>query len=62
MEFRRTARLLNGDSHLFGVDNPLADSSSSTGIIHHTLSVPNLTRIYRAGIDQCTHGVAAFVD
>jgi len=45
MQFRRPVLLLNGDSHLFGVDHPLADSSSSTGIIHHTLSVPNLTRI-----------------
>jgi hypothetical protein len=44
MEFRRPALLLNGDSHLFGVDNPLVDSSSSTGIIHHTLSVPEKGR------------------
>lgn len=45
IEFRRPVLLLNGDSHLFEVDHPLADSSSNTGIIHHTLSVPNLTRI-----------------
>jgi hypothetical protein len=45
MEFRRPVLLLNGDSHLFGVDRPLADSSGSTGIIHNTLSVPNLKRI-----------------
>jgi hypothetical protein len=45
MQFRRPVLLFNGDSHVFGVDHPLADSSSSTGMIHHTLSVPNLTRI-----------------
>ena len=45
IDFRRPVLLLNGDSHLFEADHPLADSSSSTGIIHHTLSVPNLTRI-----------------
>ncbi len=43
--FRRPVLLLNGDSHLFGADHPLADSISTTGLIHHTLSVPNLTRI-----------------
>jgi hypothetical protein len=37
--------LLNGDSHLYEADRPLADSSSATGLIHHTLAVPNLTRI-----------------
>jgi hypothetical protein len=43
--FRRPVLLINGDSHVFGADRPLADSSSSTGLIHHTLSVPNLMRI-----------------
>jgi hypothetical protein len=37
--------LLNGDSHVYGSDQPLANQSSSTGSIHHTQSVPNLTRI-----------------
>ena len=47
----RTARsglevlLLNGDTHLFNVDQPLADPNSDTGKIHHTQAVPNLTRI-----------------
>ena len=47
----RTARsgvevlLLNGDTHLFEVDHPLADPTSATGKIHHTQAVPNLTRI-----------------
>jgi hypothetical protein len=34
--------LLNGDSHLYEQDYPLADPSSSTGVIHHTQVVPNL--------------------
>src|SRR5262249_54796889 len=37
--------LLNGDSHLYEEDHPLADPASATGVIHHTQAVPNLTRI-----------------
>ena len=37
--------LLNGDTHLFNVDHPLADPNSATGKIYHTQAVPNLTRI-----------------
>jgi hypothetical protein len=37
--------LLNGDTHLFEVDHPLADPNSATGKIHNTRAVPNLTRI-----------------
>lgn len=43
--FRRPVLLLNGDSHLYGADQPLADPTSATGVIHHTQAVPNLTRI-----------------
>jgi hypothetical protein len=45
IHFYRPVLLLNGDSHLFFADRPLADSSSTTGLVHHTLSVPNLRRI-----------------
>jgi hypothetical protein len=45
VHFGRPVLLLNGDSHLFEVDHPLADPTSSTGVIHHTKPVPNLTRI-----------------
>ncbi len=45
LQFGRPVLLLNGDSHLFEEDHPLADPSSTTGVIHHTLPVPNLTRI-----------------
>ncbi len=45
IRFGRPVLLLNGDSHVFGADHPLANSSSPTGLIHHTLAVPNLTRI-----------------
>lgn len=44
-DFGGPVLLLNGDSHVYGSDKPLADPSSSTGIIHHTQAVPNLTRI-----------------
>jgi hypothetical protein len=43
--FARPVLLLNGDSHVYGTDHPLADPTSSTGVIHHTQAVPNLTRI-----------------
>src|SRR5262249_38237007 len=38
IQFHDPVLLLNGDSHLFMVDRPLADSSSTTGMIHRTLS------------------------
>jgi hypothetical protein len=41
--------LVNGDTHLFNVDQPLADPNSATGKIHHTQAVPNLTRIVVQG-------------
>jgi len=40
---------LNGDTHLFKADRPLADPSSTTGVIHNTLAVPNLQRIVVQG-------------
>lgn len=45
VQFGRPVLLLNGDSHLYGADHPLADPASATGSIHATQSVPNLTRI-----------------
>jgi hypothetical protein len=43
--FGRPVLLLNGDSHVFGSDQPLAVPSSATGVIHGTPAVPNVTRI-----------------
>ncbi|HJZ50354.1 MAG TPA: metallophosphoesterase [Roseiflexaceae bacterium] len=43
--FGRPVLLINGDSHLFEADHPLADPASATGKIHGTQAVPNLTRI-----------------
>jgi hypothetical protein len=43
--FARPVLLLNGDSHLYMTDHLLADPTSSTGVIHHTQAVLNLTRI-----------------
>lgn len=69
LQFGKPVLLINGDSHLYEADHPLADSSSPTGVIHHTASVPNLTRItvqgstnkpgewLRLTIDSRTHDV-----
>lgn len=45
INFGRPVLLLNGDSHIFGVDHPLAVPTSTMGLIHNTPPVPNLTRI-----------------
>lgn len=37
--------LLNGDSHVYEQDHPLADPAGTTGQIYATQPVPNLTRI-----------------
>lgn len=49
VSFGRPVLLLNGDTHLYGTDRPLADPTSTTGLIHHTQAVPNLTRIVVQG-------------
>jgi hypothetical protein len=45
LQFGRPVLLINGDSHLYGADHPLADPDSTTGRIHGTPAVPNLTRV-----------------
>jgi len=45
VRFGRPVLLLNGDSHVYGSDQPLASPASATGVIHGTRAVPNLTRI-----------------
>jgi len=45
LAFGRPVLLLNGDSHLYEADQPLADPNSPTGRIHNTPAVGNLTRI-----------------
>jgi hypothetical protein len=45
VRFGRPVLLLNGDSHVYETDLPLADPNSSTGVIHRTRAVPNLRRI-----------------
>jgi hypothetical protein len=44
LSLNRSVLLINGDSHVYGTDRPLADPSSATGQIHGTPAVPNLTR------------------
>jgi len=45
VQFGRPVLILNGDSHVYGSDHPLADPASTTGVIYNTQPVPNLTRI-----------------
>ncbi len=45
LRFGRPVLLINGDSHLFEVDHPLADPTTAAGKIHNAPAVPNLTRI-----------------
>ncbi|MDB5968841.1 MAG: putative transrane protein [Hydrocarboniphaga sp.] len=45
VSFGRPVLLLNGDTHVYEEDQPLADPTSTTGMIHDTQPVPNLTRI-----------------
>jgi hypothetical protein len=47
--FFRPVLLLNGDTHLYQVDHPLANPTSSTGLIHNTPPVKNLLRIVVQG-------------
>ncbi len=50
--FGRPVLLLNGDSHVFVADRPLADPTSTTGRIHNTPAVPNLSRITVRGATE----------
>ena len=45
LRFSRPVLLVNGDSHVYGADRPLADPASASGRIHGTPAVPNLQRI-----------------
>lgn len=49
LQFRRPVLLLNGDTHLYLTQKPLADPTSPTGIIHHAPAVPNLWRVVVQG-------------
>src|SRR5207244_3801637 len=49
VDFKRPVLVLNGDTHLYHADAPLADPTSATGMIHKTQAVPNLTRIVVQG-------------
>ena len=45
VKFQRPVLLLNGDSHVYEADRPLADPTSSTGVVYATQPVPNLMRV-----------------
>ena len=52
VQFARPVLLLNGDSHHYGWDQPMADPASFTGRLHGTPAVPNLTRIIVQGATE----------
>jgi len=56
IKFRRPVLLLNGDTHKYGSDRPLADPASTTGIIYNTPAVPNLLRIVVQGSAEFSPG------
>jgi hypothetical protein len=49
VSFGKPVLLLNGDTHLYLADHPLADPTSTQGLIHHTQAVPNLLRVVVQG-------------
>jgi hypothetical protein len=49
VRFSRPVLLINGDSHKFETDQPLAGPTSATGMIHGTQAVSNLTRVTAQG-------------
>lgn len=62
VRFGRPVLLINGDSHVFETDHPLADPSSATGLIHGTEAVPNLTRITVEGSTAADEWLKLTVD
>lgn len=62
LKFGRPVLLLNGDSHSYKVDQPLADPTSTLGVIHNTKAVPNLTRIVVEGSGVGTHWLRLTID
>jgi hypothetical protein len=49
IKFKKPVLLLNGDTHLYLTDQPLADPTSAQGLIHNPPAVPNLTRVVVQG-------------
>jgi hypothetical protein len=61
--FGKPVLIVNGDSHLYEADQPLADPTSATGLMHHvTFPVPNLTRITVDGSTNFHDWVKLVVD
>jgi PKD repeat protein len=61
--FGKPVLLVNGDSHLYESDQPLADPASATGVMHPVgFPVPNLTRITVDGSTNFHDWVKLVVD
>jgi hypothetical protein len=62
VHFGRPVLLINGDSHVFESDQPLADPASPTGLIHNTQAVPNLTRVTVEGSTDAKEWLRLSID
>jgi hypothetical protein len=62
VSFGRPVLLFNGDSHVFGSDQPLADPASATGQVFGTQAVPNLTRVTVQGSTNPSEWVKLTID
>jgi len=61
-EFGKPVLLINGDSHVFEADQPLADPTSPTGLVYGLPSVTNLTRITVEGSTAANEWLRVTVD
>jgi hypothetical protein len=62
LQFGRPVLLLNGDSHNFKAEKPLATPTDALGSIHQTQAVPNLTRIVVEGSGVGRHWLRLTID
>jgi hypothetical protein len=62
VHFGKPVLLINGDSHIYEADHPLADPSSATGQIHGTQAVLNLTRITVQGSTNAKEWLKLSID
>jgi len=60
--FGKPVLLLNGDSHVYEADHPLADPNSAMGKIHGATAAPNLTRITVQGSTNAKEWLKVTID
>jgi hypothetical protein len=62
IHFGKPVLLINGDSHVYEADHPLADPNGATGLIHGTQAVPNFTRITVQGSTNAKEWLKLSID